>query len=397
MLCVAQILRSLTLAGLVVGLGGCVSVSFTPQHTILAAERVALPTVEAEKFLLVEARVNGAGPYRFFVDTGASTLILSTKVAKAAGLKSGAGHVVILKTPAGDVRSTAAVVRRFESGGLRLENLAAVVVPDADLAPLAGAFGAEGVLGMTAVRDLVLEMDFPARQISAVRPGSRSYPVEVSVPYEGLSPIVQLEVHGKTVRALVDTGSNFHLIVPDMASYPLVQPPLKDDGFGGFAVGSKKGGREENGQLAGEARLGPLRWSNPPMRWQRSGTEANIGVAALNHIRLIVDQKAQRLYFEGTALEREWPRKKIDMKFKLGFFAVPDPAGIMRLVEVDGGGAFDLAGLRADDLIAAIDGRTELTEALAARPKRKLGVVREGRAFEVEVILAPEKESSDGR
>ncbi|MEO5959780.1 MAG: hypothetical protein ABIR80_11725, partial [Opitutaceae bacterium] len=58
-------------AGVAFALGGCVTVAtFNPQQTILAADRVELPTLKGAGPLSIEAKINGVGPFRFVVDTG---------------------------------------------------------------------------------------------------------------------------------------------------------------------------------------------------------------------------------------------------------------------------------------------------------------------------------------
>jgi predicted aspartyl protease len=380
-------LHALGWAGLLAGLAGCTTTSTFPRRTTLAADRVILPTTEARGLLLIEARIDGAGPYRLLVDTGAGVLLLSAKVVAEAGLARSGGTFVV-ETPAAQFRSGAAYVRRFESGGLRLDHLEAVVIDETKIAPIRDAFGAEGILGMAALRDAVLEMDFPAREVRVVRPDAFSGLPQRAVPYEELCPIVQLEVNGIPVRALVDTGSNFHLIVPELHRFPLVQPALQDDGLGGFALGTTTPDRGVNAQLAGTALLGPVRLVNPPLREQHDGATSNVGVRALEHCQLIVDQRNRQLYFHGSALERTWPQETVDVRFKPGFLVQPEAQGL-RLLQVDPGCAFERAGLRAGDLLVAFDGQPELPQELAARPKWTVRAVRADRVFEVEVILSP--------
>jgi S1-C subfamily serine protease len=355
---------------------------YGPRRTLLAADRVALPTSSNRGALLIEARINGTGPFRFLVSSGSRPLLVAPHVVDAAKLK-----------PLPDWKVPAATAKRvvwvedFESGGLDLRGLAAVV---STLHPLPGI---DGVVGMEALRDVTLETDFPRKQVAVVKPGTERFAEDRSVPYhpDTRMPYVNLDVAGRSELALIDTGTlgGFGLTVLD--AIPLLHPKIKVDTIGY----TKSVSRIERGQLAGAVKLGPITWVNPPIITRRN---AQIGVVPLAPWRLVFDAEAHKVYFLDGPTERKAREVKPTpmSPLKPGYFLRLETGGL-RVVEVDAGGAFDAAGLRASDLILSIDGmpatdfirEVRLFTANKSKPQ-KLRVQRDGAEFEATLILAPE-------
>jgi Aspartyl protease len=369
--------------------------NFSPHRIVLSADWVALPTFgDNDGALWVEVRINDAGPFWLMVDTGCDGLMLAQHVADAAGLSVlSRSKFSIHGSVADDALAKVTWVEHLKSGGLRLEDIAAIVVDNADLANMNAALGnrMDGVLGMAALKDVLLEMDFAGRQVAVARLGTRHYPPERAVPYQGNVPLATMSIRGKTMEVLIDTGRSGGLGIPRLEAVPLLFPKVKKDGS---AVGiGKLSMRNEWGQLAGEARLGPVTWVNPPVYRSRSG---NIGVAALNTWKLAINQQAHEIYFLDGNLRLKWDKQKPPaLRFKPGIFVGFEGAGL-RLLEVDSGGAYDLAGLRAGDLIMTVDGAPAVDYAYGRVSQKiknnkhpRLHVRRGEREFEATLILAP--------
>ncbi len=278
-------------ADLALFLGGCTSVPAT--RTILTEDRTELPTVKVNDFLLIEVRINDAGPFRLLVDTGTDGLVIAPDVARAA-------HLKILDEPAklNGTNVKGVLIRSLVSGGMKLEDLPAVLVEPAPVALLRKAIpGYDGVIGMAPLKDVVLEMDFPGRRVSVTRPGSQSYPRAAAVSYSGLSPEVTMDIAGHSWRALVDTGSGYTLIVPRLDDLPLEYSPIRETGPGGINLTSSTGVRLGNSHLAGDAHLGPALWHNPAVHEEPGDGLANLGTGALGRWKLAFDQSTHLIYF----------------------------------------------------------------------------------------------------
>jgi len=101
-------------------------------------DRIPLTNVGAG--YLAEVRVNGRGPLRLVLDTGATSTVLSPEAARRVGIRVRRNPPVELHTAGGKIRAGWAEVQTLEVGGRRRGPLK-VVVHDA-------VAGADGLLGM---------------------------------------------------------------------------------------------------------------------------------------------------------------------------------------------------------------------------------------------------------
>jgi hypothetical protein len=286
-------------------------------------------------------------------------------------------------------------VEQFAAGGFELKGLAATAADATALATMSALFGpVDGFLGMEALRDTVIELDFPKRQVNVVKPGTGSYPEERAMAYRGGQPRGDLEVAGRTVPVALDSAANGGFELPVLDELPLRYPATKIDAVG---VG-RLAERSVRGQLAGEARLGPVTWVRPPISRRPM---ARIGTVALSQWRVAIDQRARKIYFLDGNLQRVANEvRPPEAEFKAGYYARLE-GGDLRLAEVDEGGAFHRAGLRAGDLILSVDARpgaeyVRLPGFFSARsnPRPKVRVLREGAEFEAQLVLARETPAS---
>jgi predicted aspartyl protease len=386
------------MAGLALFLASCATsgsdgFSFTPKNTILAADRVSLDSRrDQDGYLYVDVRINGKGPFTLLVDTGCSTTFLTQSVADAAGVKPLPNSVIIVVNAAGNKsEQKLGWIDKLECGGLTLEQFGVGIGADAELA----AFGAiagrtfQGAIGMAMLKDVVVELDFPGKQVNVIKPGTNLYPSDRAVPYEETIPVVAMNVGGKEFKVALDSGYNGELEIPTFDGVPLTGPKSKGIGMGAV-FGQGNGKRHATGQLAGEARLGPIVWANPPMSEVEQANERGlVGVGLFDQWKLAIDQHAHQLYFLGDKARRGWDEKKPrDQRFSAGFFAELENDAL-RLIEVDTGSAADLAGLRAGDLVLSVDGKSPVRWE-ASGYRAKLRVQRGGAEFETTFISAPD-------
>ena len=368
------------------------TVSDPPQHTILVSDRVALPTQKIGEFLAVEARINGAGPFRLIVDTGTAGLALSAEAAKRADLAPRPDPNTETMVLNGVIETQVARIDRFESGGLLLQGFSAGVATTADFGLIRHEIGpdVDGFLGIAPLADVLLEMDFPEGQVSVVRRGKQVYPAGLACSYtlgEGEAPMVNVTVGDNVFPVLFDTGSDSTLALPRLDSVPLRFPKLKQDSFRG-GLGTRVV-RNESSQLSGDARIGPVTLRDPPLE----NGYANVGVKALGRWKLVLDQHDQLLYFLGSELTASWtPIKPPELQLiKLGVLGRTEETGL-RVVEADAGGAGALAGLRQDDLITLINDEpaAAFVERIAKSGitlTKELQVIRNGTAAEVQLVI----------
>ena len=155
--------------------------------------------------ILAPVTVNGRGPWRFLVDTGANRSALSPGLVATLGLEATPGAEVRLSGVTGSAIVPTVRVARLEAGAVRLENRDLPIVAVPMLAQ------AEGILGVDGFAGKRLEIDFVRDSVAIVRSQrSRPLPGHLVVParqrFGGLL-IVDARIGTIPVRAVVDTGA----------------------------------------------------------------------------------------------------------------------------------------------------------------------------------------------
>jgi predicted aspartyl protease len=156
--------------------------------------------------------VNGAGPFRFIVDTGANRSAVSQALAERLGLTpNGSGDV---HTVSGVITAPFTSVERFRYGNLDLA--ATSTVPIVQGAVLGGE---EGLLGVDGMRGRRLRVDFENRCIEispagAPLPRRRGWETIQGELRFGHLVVVQGRIRGQNINVLIDTGSDSTLANP---------------------------------------------------------------------------------------------------------------------------------------------------------------------------------------
>jgi predicted aspartyl protease len=154
--------------------------------------------------------VNGQGPFRFIVDTGANRSALSQALAERLGLVPiGTGEVHSIS---GVSIAPLAVVDGFRYGGVELAAGTLPIVPAAVLG------GEDGLLGVDGMRGRRLRIDFENRCIelgSAERPirGRGWTTIDGELRF-GHLVVIEGRIRGQSVNVLIDTGSDSTLANP---------------------------------------------------------------------------------------------------------------------------------------------------------------------------------------
>ena len=154
--------------------------------------------------------VNGRGPYRFIVDTGANRSVLSAALAQELGLApNGTGEVHSVH---GVTTAPLVQVNSLTYGDMQLQNEELPLLQGAVLA------GEAGLLGVDGMRDLRLRMDFERRCIeltpSRTARRLRGWAAIRGELHFGHLVVVRGTINGLHVNLLLDTGSDSSLANP---------------------------------------------------------------------------------------------------------------------------------------------------------------------------------------
>ncbi len=182
------------------------SAPLIPPATIdekLEIEGESLAAESLRSRLFIDAAVNGKGPYRFLVDSGADRSVVGATLAER--LKLPRDDIVRLRGMAGTAEVSTVVVDTLKIGSSLLTGLVVPALPERFI-------GAQGIIGIDALADQLIRFDFETRAV-VIQDSRRPLPAgdnEIVVTArrnKGQLIITQASVDGQRIFAVIDTGS----------------------------------------------------------------------------------------------------------------------------------------------------------------------------------------------
>ncbi len=173
----------------------------------LEIEGEALEAEQLKKRLFIDVKVNNDGPHRFLVDSGADRSVVSDGL--AAQLNLPAGETVRVQGMAGHLDVATVEVAALTLGTSEIGPIIAPALSSRHL-------GAKGLIGIDALADQRLMLDFEKRTIT-VQDSRQPYVssgqeiVVTARRRKGQLIITQAAVEGRDVSAVIDTGSEVTL------------------------------------------------------------------------------------------------------------------------------------------------------------------------------------------
>lgn len=211
--------------------GGCQSENLSvPKSVQLQQECEVVPLTRVRELYVAEGYVNGEGPYRFLLDTGASDVTLMPAVAKSLKLEK-TGYRASYSTPSGrPVTSRYAEVGQLRLGQVRFNDLKAAVMPMPDLERL----GIDGIIGFRLFWNCRWTLDGPGKRLIVEKSPAQGqqdlgdYTVLPMTMERGV-PRVPLwvgwgEQSPQEVQAIVDSGFGGVLDLPHSLQDELGRP-----------------------------------------------------------------------------------------------------------------------------------------------------------------------------
>lgn len=234
--------------------------------------------------IYVQARVNGAGPYRFMFDTGASGMgRADTSLVQELSIP-----IAGTTTNSDGVNTTTINVVRLQSlslGGMSRTN---VDVLSRDYSRDGATVRISGIIGREFFADGLLVIDYPARTLLFTRASLRPGDAGVLAYRDNFH--VPVTIGAETVEGSLDTGSNLTMHVPRSLYDRIGADPLVPAGEGRrantvFQLYSTR--------LHGPVRIGALSASDIPVMVSDRAPRLNIGAGFLKDYVLAFDQRSQ--------------------------------------------------------------------------------------------------------
>jgi predicted aspartyl protease len=315
---------------------------------------VSVPAEIADHVIFVSVMVNGHGPFRVMVDTGCSVTLVSPELAEAAGaiVSDPEESFLVAQNALGNPTDVQRVsLESIDLGGVRFEGVLAAVSDTFDELSVIHGRRVDGALGFPLFQDLFLGLDFPNRRVLLGSQWPANAPaIRASLPVVEHAdvPFVQVQVQGKPVDVMIDTGANDALHIPfDLVSSlqwkvePRAGPLVA-------AVGAT--GREWIGRLTGSLLLGGIEQVEPTA--VISGGPPSLGLRSLESFCVIFHQSENMVWLCGPATA---PMVSTAER-SIGLSLYSDPGG-WRVAGVIPGSPAEEAHLAAGALVTQVQGR----------------------------------------
>jgi hypothetical protein len=328
-----------------------------PDDFTIVGGRTVVP-VSYDGDVVVEAMLNGQGPFAFILDTGGHD-ILTPEVAVALGLKPvGAGASG--GSGEGTLPEQYARVNSLEIGGLTMRNQAFTVIPlQFDTLERGAKPALAGILGLELFERFAMRLDYRNQTLAFEPLASYQHSdkgTAVPIFFGDDQPLLVAQIDGESGEVGIDTGNSGTLIVQGVwaDNHGLKQrmrsgfPSL---GFGTGGVSQSWVSRADL-DLAGQSFPAILAHYAEDKRGAFSSrTEAgNVGNEILANFVLEFDYGHDQIWFEPAPAPPPRPFNRA------GVTTYKERAEAFRVVAVAAGTPAAEAGLQVDDEIIAVDG-----------------------------------------
>ena len=237
---------------------------------------------------VVEVFLEGKGPYKFAIETGARFVGITPRVVAA----------LRLARVGGDDEEPLVRVREIRVGGVRFAGITAVSLRFGDKE-------IDGILGLNVFAELLLTVD---AQSGVVRIESGQLPPVDEREVLTLKPIdalvgIDVTIAGKPFVAAVDTrGAGMLTMMPALASTDTFSGPLREAGYASGAGIPRT--EKKTGRLAGDVRMGTFTVQRPIVLVHATPADFPqvpiLGSQLLNEFKFTLDQKHARIRFSRS-------------------------------------------------------------------------------------------------
>jgi predicted aspartyl protease len=321
----------------------------SPAPEAVVADLPFLDSPGPSSIVIDLAREEGARPFPLILDTGASFSMLTPRLARDLGVR---------------VRSTKrSPYRRATRLGRDLQFRV-----DTRGGDVASKTGSEfGLLGGNFLVEYVVEIDFPRRRVRFLDPDRYAVAEQTAAPDETVlplrlvsnRPIVEVEIEGKPVKLLLDTGTSYGVVLGGSVARAA---GLESHPAPGLSVAGVMGEIGVEFAEARSVRVGSLEFRDLPvivaprgLYQQGTANDSLIGFDLLSQVTLRVDYARRRAWLRR---ESGAPPMFLGADYRLvrtsGALLYRTEDSVFAAVILPGGAA-DRIGLEPQDVLEGFD------------------------------------------
>ncbi|MEX2244218.1 MAG: retropepsin-like aspartic protease [Fimbriimonadaceae bacterium] len=242
---------------------------------------------------VLEVFINGDGPFKFVLDTGASSTMVSWDLAERLKLPRNGVAMVGAPNSAALSRVPMHRIKELRVGDLKFFGVSAAAIMDKDFTK---ALNADGIVSAQDFRGYLVTLDYRQRQL-VIEPGRLPVADGKQVfdsPLRANVPGIELEVMGEKTYFHLDTGSPFHIALPgrmvtETAKFSR-QPTM-----GGTAATIAGQFLVYYAQLAGDITIGKYKEEKPAVQIMDKMPYGNLGYRFFRDYKVTFDYNAMRV------------------------------------------------------------------------------------------------------
>ena len=317
---------------------------------------VSLPFELINNHIYLKARVNQR-ELRLMLDTGGVNLLVPDTMT-ALGLKS---EGALKANGVGEQTVEVGLVRvpRLDVGGIVLNDTLFYGWPLKDMDAVEGVHF-DGLLGYEMFRRFIVEVDYAGgvvrfQERDTFHPAKAGTPV--ALEFDELTPQIVGTLEGKPARFDVDTGSRSGFTVnrPYAEKHGILSRPSSPETIVGWGVGGPARGKyvRLSGLALGTVDVGPVIgeiFTGKAGSFASDTTAGNLGSGILRRFTVTFDYVGRQMYLKPNGAPQGNTADRAGLWLNAG-------AGGFVVAEVMGEGPAAKAGLKAGDIVTAIDGK----------------------------------------
>lgn len=311
--------------------------------------------------IIIQVRINGQGPFHMMLDTGA-TNILSNDVAQALGL-SHEGRFPISGGGEDTVYASYCDVQKLEISSQTMLRSRFICMDLREMQKGIGWPHLDGLIGYEVFAQFLTEIDFDKMEVRLKPFSQRASPSAghhvVPFTFDGTTPLIEGAVDGITEKFWLDTGdrASATLALPFIEQHQLItkyQPKFST--MTGYGLG---GPLKTAMVFTNQFEFGDLVFLRTLIRLPTSKSQAlnipgiagTIGMGLLRQFNMVFDYSRREMILSPSQVYGQ------DRSFdRAGMWIALGAAGAFEIRDVLEGGPAWTAGLRAQQIILAVDG-----------------------------------------
>ncbi len=184
---------------------------FPPETYVFEADQVILP-LKTNIFTghpIIEVAISGK-KYRFFMDTGAPTTLLSSRVAEEIGIQT-AGSITIATSTSGAAADAEMATVDLMLDSISIKNHPVLVVDKEQMGKKIlgiSVFRVDGILGWNALQNITVTFDYPEKMLILQKPMPFTAQRRNLLWSDGYPVVALTDEQGRRLNFLLDTGCN---------------------------------------------------------------------------------------------------------------------------------------------------------------------------------------------